>query len=125
MVRLEPIRWVPSIPFSTKTAPYLGLDIHLAQPPLPASEKAGEEELTGSDGWLKALPYLYSPKARLMWIDVQQPAGRRDPSSHEDVDGSFHNVEDAQKWWPAIKPWNVGLWLEDATIVLESPEKLL
>lgn len=103
------------MPFSTKTAPYIGLDAHLVQPPLPASGEAGKEELTGSEGWLKSLPYLYSPKARVMWVDVQQPAGTGSVS---------HDVEGVRKWWPTIKPWSIGLWLEDATIVMGKPEKL-
>lgn len=95
--------------------PYVGLDAHLVQPPLPASEQAGEEELTGSNGWLKTLTYLYSPNISPVWVDVQQPAGKGNPS---------HDIGTTQGWWPTIKPWTIGLWLRDATLVVETPEKI-
>lgn len=103
------------MPLSTKIMPYVGLDAHLVQPPLPASEQAGEEELTGSNGWLKTLTYLYSPNTSLVWVDVQQPAGTGNPS---------HDIGTTQGWWPTIKPWTIGLWLRDATLVVETPEKI-
>lgn len=123
VARLEPIRWAPSMPFSTKIAPYMGLDVQLVQPPLQASEEAGQEELTGSDGWLKTLPYLYSPKARLMRVDLQQPVSAGN-ASHQHASKPSQDVEDIQKWWPAIKPWSIGLWLEDSTLVFGKPERL-
>ena len=115
VVQLKPVRWFPSVPFSTKIMPYLGLDVHLVQPPLPASGQAGEEELTGSKGWLKSLLYLYSPNASPVWVDVQQPA---DAGNASDDDGA------TKEWWPTIKPWGIGLWLRDATLVVETPEKI-
>lgn len=116
VAQLRPMRWAPSVPFSTKTAPYVGLDTHLVQPPLPASAEAGEEELAGTDGWLKTLPYLYSPRARLMWVDVRQPSGAEGNASRD--------AGDVRSWWPTIRPWSIGLWLEDATIVFERPQSI-
>ena len=45
-------------------------------------------------------------KARLMWADVE---------------GSDIDIADSR--WPNIKPWSIGVWLEDATLMIPVPEQ--
>ncbi|KAI9805903.1 MAG: hypothetical protein M1825_000517 [Sarcosagium campestre] len=99
---LQPFTWTPSLPFSTKTLPYVGIDAALVQPPLPADPDW--PELAGTQRWLKTLALLQSPRTKGMWVQTF-PA---DPSVAE--------------WWPAVKPWRFGMWLEDATLSFPVPE---
>ena len=100
----QPFRWAPSFPFSSKVSPYLGLNVTLVQPPLPASEKAGQEEICGTERWARMLPLIECKSARLTWVDVEQPDGE----SEEEVS--------VAKWCPKIKPMKVGLSMEGASL---------
>ncbi|KAI9714577.1 MAG: hypothetical protein M1812_006382 [Candelaria pacifica] len=118
---LKPFQWFPAVPFSTKLCPWLGLNVHLVQPPLPASSKAGEEILCGTDEWKKLLPYMATNKARGMWVDVKESKVREQEVGESQAllggkgnEGSF----------PDVKPWKIGLWLEEVTLVFEKPEIL-
>ncbi|TXT07519.1 hypothetical protein VHUM_03239 [Vanrija humicola] len=90
--------YVPAVPVSTRVAGNL-LDMTLVQPPLPsgAAEEGDAAALTGTDTWCKVLPYIYSPRARLGWIDLQQAGG-----------GSFAPFTERR--------WLVGAKLEDAVV---------
>ncbi len=118
---LKPFQWFPAIPFSTKACPWLGLNVHLVQPPLPASTKAGEEILCGTDDWMKLLPYMATNKARGMWVDIKESKARKE------VDGESQALlggKGNKGWFPDVKPWKIGLWLEDATLIFDKPEIL-
>ncbi|KAI9705816.1 MAG: hypothetical protein M1836_005222 [Candelina mexicana] len=118
---LKPFRWFPAVPFSTKACPWLGLNVHLVQPPLPASSKAGEEILCGTDHWMKLLPYMATNKARLMWVDVN---GRKRREGADGESQALLNEKGNKGWFPDMKPWQIGLWLEEVTLIFEKPEIL-
>ncbi|KAI9704647.1 MAG: hypothetical protein M1820_005395 [Bogoriella megaspora] len=101
---LTPMKWVPPIPnFSTK---YLPLSTILAQPPLPSGDEA---MLCGTDLWRTFKVNAHAKKARCTWIAVAESTRK-----------------DQEAYWPAtkdLKPWSIGLWLEDATLDFPAPEE--
>lgn len=100
---LQPFTWTPAFPFSTKVPPYLGLNLTLTQPPLPASGEEGEEEIAGTDQWLRSYPFVECKRTRACWVNVEQPG---DGGDDDRVVG----------WWPKVKPMKVGLWMENAIL---------
>ncbi|KAL1411768.1 hypothetical protein Q8F55_002735 [Vanrija albida] len=68
--------YLPGVPISTRVAGYL-VDMTLVQPPVPsgAGESGDAAALAGTDTWCKVTPYIYSPRARLGWVDLQQAGG--------------------------------------------------
>ncbi|KZF22079.1 hypothetical protein L228DRAFT_247694 [Xylona heveae TC161] len=128
---LQAFQWLPSFPFSTK---YMPMDITLVQPPLPASNKPGEEILCGTNCWFKLLPEGYTQKARLMWVNytnVSSAADKRhindDHNTQEnDISTETGREETASvtKWWPSLHPWPVGLWMDQATLIFGVPDVL-
>jgi len=107
---IQPFRWAPSFRYSTRWSPYMGLQVTLVQPPLPASGKEDEEELCGTDKWASFLPQLECKRAQLAWVETEQPDGEGD----EEVA--------AASCWPKIKPWKVGMCLEDSDFVCPAPD---
>jgi len=107
---VQPFRWAPSFPYSTKLSPYMGLDVALTQPPLPASGKDGEEELCGTDKWARSVPLVECKRTQLAWVEVEQP------------EGEGEEERAAASWWPKIKPWKVGMCLENASLGFPVPE---
>ena len=82
------------------------LDSHLVQPPVPLSKEGPYQEyLCGTDRWVKALPKASTKKLRGMWVDVRSDS-------------------DKEGWWPDLKAWKIGLWMEDVTLDLDEPEVL-
>ena len=120
---LQPLRWAPAMPFTTKIMPYSGLDVHLVQPPLPASRDPDEDGETSSEGWLKCLPDLYSPRARGMWVDLHQGGGASATTKPVETTALLGNA-DLDQWWPKTNPWRLGLWLEQATLTFPAPDVL-
>ena len=100
--------WTPTFPFSGKFLARLGLSSDMVQPPLPEGEP--KDVLCGTDAWYKSTAGIYSPKAKLVWIDLKQPG--KDEGS------------DRENWWPGIRRWHVGIWLQDAQLDLDEPEIL-
>ncbi|KAL8865622.1 MAG: hypothetical protein Q9174_006789, partial [Haloplaca sp. 1 TL-2023] len=100
--------WTPIFPFSSKITRWLGLPDTMVQPPLPKGEP--EEVECGTDVWYKARASIYSPKAKLVWMDLKQP-GKQTGEAREN-------------WWPGIKRWNLGIWLQDVQMELGHPEVL-
>ena len=120
----KPIPYIPSISASTSIAKYVGLDLHLVQPPLPSGESANAE-LPGTDRWCKIMPFEYSPKTSLGWWDLKQgSATESDPLLENSEAQSPAGAEDTapkhQNWWPGIGRWRIGLIMENAEI--EFPE---
>lgn len=120
---LQPFSYLPALPFSTSILPYLGLDTHLIQPPLPASEAPGEEELAGTNQWLKTLPLLHTKSARGMWVQLKREQARKGEQSSE-ADPLLRGDAELRRWWPQLEPWKIGMWLEGATLVFKEPEVL-
>jgi hypothetical protein len=106
------------------------MDLNIVQPPLP-SGKSAQDELPGTDRWLKVLPVEHTKKASLGWWDLRQDAtgktrssvGDRMPTEEDRLLGSTD--EDAgnetsssgfENWWPGLGRWRIGVKMEDATI---------
>ncbi|KAL8787419.1 MAG: hypothetical protein Q9213_002196 [Squamulea squamosa] len=100
--------WTPTFPFSSNVLKWLGIPNSLVQPPLPEGEP--KEVLCGTDAWYKVTTSIYSPKAKLVWLDLRQPGKEAD--------------DENRHWWPGIKRWHVGLWLRDTRMDLGDPELL-
>ena len=100
---LKPFRWLPSIPFSSTMTP---LDSHIVQPPVPLSKDGPYQEwLCGTDRWVKALPKVNAKKLKGMWVDLRMDS-------------------DKEGWWPDLKPWKIGFWMEGVTLKIDEPEVL-
>lgn len=88
----------------------MGMNLAITQPPLPASAKEGEEELCGTDNWKSIVPLVECKQTRMAWVEVEQPEGE----GEEEVA--------VAGWWPKIKPWKVGMCLENAMLEFSVPE---
>lgn len=93
------------------------------QPPLP--EKPGTWELCGTTEWAKVLPYLYSDRARGMWVDVGKAKGDGNGQGGRDGERQplLGNAAGVDGWLPEVRPWKIGLWLEEAMLVFPEPER--
>jgi hypothetical protein len=123
---IKKIPYVPAFPFTTSIMPYLGFDVHLLQPPLPASSISpsaieGEggtvkegSEVAGTNEWRMVLPKAYTKWAKCASVDMRQSDG-----NGKDGKGK----EGSDNWWPGMMRWTLGLWIEDGT--LEFPESSL
>lgn len=123
---LTPTRWLPSFPFSTGISKYVGMNLDLGQPPLPAGRSTQGNELINVDGprqrrgseqllaenedadvlcgtkdWKYAAPLIWG-KAKLCWAQMDESVGA-----------------DQKGWWPAYRPWRTGLLLENGFINFE------
>jgi hypothetical protein len=87
--------------------PYLGVDVTLVQPPLPAGET---DELCGTDKWARTVPLVECKNARWAWVEAEQPEG-----------GGEEEIEVAS-WWPKIKPWKVAMCLENSKLEFPVPD---
>ncbi|KAL8673677.1 MAG: hypothetical protein Q9168_001892 [Polycauliona sp. 1 TL-2023] len=103
--------WTPTFPFSTSVLRWLGVPNSMVQPPLPEGDP--KELLCGTNAWYKVTADIYSPKAKLVWLDMKQLGNEDDNDKH------INN-----NWWPDIKRWHVGLWLQDTQMELGYPEVL-
>lgn len=99
---VKPFRWLPSFPFSSKAL--------VINPPVPASGKDGEEELCGTDKWVRTAMAFSCKNAKLCSTDVVQPLGE----GEEDIA--------LASWWPKVKPLKIGLCLEGASFGLATGE---
>jgi hypothetical protein len=104
-------------------AKYLGMDLHIVQPPLPEG-KGSLDELPGTDKWCKVLPLEYSKRASLGWWDLRQDVGKEENMTERDSllangDGERGGQQVGtgfENWWPGFGRWRMGIKLEDATI---------
>ena len=80
----------------------------MVQPPLPQGDP--KEVLCGTDAWYKVTANIYSPKAKLIWFDLEQQGN--------ELEGKNKN------FWPGIKRWHVGLWLQNTRMDIGDPEVL-
>lgn len=88
------VKWAPSGPLSTRYSP---LDTTLVQPPLPAGDVP---ILCGTDTWKLCKLLIWTHRATAVWVDV---------TTTDENEGNA---------WPVVKPWRLGICLEDATIEL-------
>lgn len=116
--RFQPMRYVPPMPMSTRAYGWLGIDLEIAQPPLPAGpseateamleaarehgQDAARSELAGTDKWCSSTPYQYSSATKLGWMDLRQADG-----------GNF--LPGAGRWAMAIKMTDTDLRLGEST----------
>lgn len=108
---------------------YLGMDLHIVQPPLPEG-KGSLGEIPGTDRWCKVFPLEYSKRTSLGWWDLRQDGGKEGEVTERDsllVNGdSEHGEEQAgtdfENWWPGFGRWRIGLKMEDATIYFNKGE---
>jgi len=97
---LTRMSYLPSFPYSTRWTP---LNTTLVQPPIPAGD---DGLLCGTDTWKAFEVVASTQKARLMWVKMGE---------EDEVERGGH--------WPDVKSWAIGLWLEDATLVVPEPEE--
>ncbi|CAL8574726.1 hypothetical protein XPA_000679 [Xanthoria parietina] len=100
--------WTPSFPFSSNVLKWLGVPNVMVQPPLPEGDP--REVLCGTNAWYKVAASIYSPKAKLVWIDLKQQGNEAEGEN--------------KHWWPGIRRWHVGLWLQNARLEFADPEVL-
>jgi hypothetical protein len=121
---LQPFSYIPALPFSTKISPWIGLDATLTQPPLLPQEDEGKElapELrSGSVEWLQMIPLVECSKTRGCWVDYEQPQSGLSPDGN---DGNGAGVQN-QGWFPTVRPYRIGMWLEGAEITADIPKVL-
>lgn len=98
--KLTPSRYLPSVPLSTS---WLPLSTILVQPPLPAGD---DLLLAGTDRWCTFAITAKTRKARLMAVRVD-------------------DVDEPSSSWPDVKPWSLGIWLEEATLDIPTPEEFV
>lgn len=122
-VTIQPMKWLPSFPFSSGWASYLGRETCITQPPLPTGDTP---ELCGTDQWKKADPLLYGRNTKLVWIDMKQPPSESgvEGDGNEEGDALLGRKQKNENWWPGMKRWHVGLWFDNATLSLSEPEIL-
>ncbi|KAK5135207.1 hypothetical protein LTR08_005456 [Meristemomyces frigidus] len=101
-VTLTPMRYLPAFPYSTTWTAAV-LNSTFVQPPIPAGD---DGFLCGTETWKTFEAVAATRKARLMWVKTAEA---------DNVGREGH--------WPDVKPWPVGLWLEDATLDIPVPEE--
>ncbi|KAK5128559.1 hypothetical protein LTR85_003230 [Meristemomyces frigidus] len=99
---LTPMRYVPAFPYSTKWTSSL-LSTIFYQPPLPAGD---DRLLCATERWKAFTAVAATRTARLMWVE----AAGDDKVKREG-------------YWPEVKPWSIGMWLENATLDIGAPEE--
>ncbi|KAE8444574.1 hypothetical protein EG329_014498 [Mollisiaceae sp. DMI_Dod_QoI] len=113
----QPISYFPSFTCSTNWAKYVGLDLDLAQPPLPEGQGV---ELVGTQRWCKIVPVETSKTTSLGWYDLRQRsegAGERDPLLGADRGGTEGlGEEEWENFWPGLGRWRIGIKMEDTVI---------
>jgi hypothetical protein len=116
--------YLPAIPFSTNISKYVGIDLRLAQPPLPSAEStissdtdhtdvplsAGQEELCGTQVWRIIAPEVWG-KAKCCWVKYAPDESKARQVAIESTP-LLEEVDSNSSWWPAYKPWKVGLWIQ-------------
>jgi hypothetical protein len=106
---MRPIQYLPSFPFNFQWLKYIGIDITLVMPPLPAGN-GSQGELPGTDRWCSMYPVARCSRTRLAIFDMSQ------------ADESGNVLADHENFWPGLGRWRVGVMMEKATLGLEHPE---
>jgi hypothetical protein len=119
---IQPIHYTPTFPFNSSWLGYLGLSTHLLQPPLPAGEPA--DVVVKTEGWKRSNPVLKTSKAKLVWVDMNQPDGSKSAGSGAAEGDALLGKNGPKNWWPGMKRWHVGLYCPDSTLELGEPDVL-
>ena len=126
-MELSKVKYVPSFPFSTSIATYSGVEMRMAQPPLPSAAgnlgllAKGEdvESLCGTKEWRFAMPEVWG-KASACWAKQVLPSKSASTSANGaeagEQDALLGGARGEDAGWPAYQPWSVGLWIEDGKI---------
>lgn len=125
---LSKVGYLPAFPFTTNLAKYFGMDLRMAQPPLPAGAHShkllrnGEvaEHLCGTEKWRVADPKIEG-RAKMCWVKQTVPLSSRNQSSDSseatERDGLLQRDRAVEEgWWPAYQPWSLGMWIEEGKI---------
>jgi hypothetical protein len=125
MATYKPIPYLPYFPLTTSLSAYVGMDLHIVQPPLP-SGKGAQGELAGTDKWCKVLPLEHTKKASLGWWDLKQDVasnnggsvGDRVPTEEDRLLNGTGKGETSgfENWWPGFGRWRIGVKMDNATI---------
>ncbi len=110
-------------------AKYLGMDMHIVQPPLPEG-KGRLGELPGTDRWSKVLVQEYSSRTSMGWWDLRQDGTKDEELTERDTLLGNHvwagNQEQVgtgyENWWPGFGRWRIGVKMEDATLMFDEGE---
>jgi hypothetical protein len=102
---LKPFRYLPAIPFSIKVLSWF-LSTDLVLPPLPSSDRPGDEVLCSTEHWKRSSLGFYARKMRLMWSEVSTPAvrdgdGKRGNGESDAADGDVESGSNG--WWPFLQ----------------------
>lgn len=118
---IQPTSYTPSFPSSTTWLGYLGMSTHILQPPLPAGSPP--DVVVSTDTWKRSSPAIKCSRAKMVWIDMKQPAnGAKGTESGEGEGGALLAKEANENWWPGLRRWHLGLHCPDATLELGDPE---
>jgi hypothetical protein len=120
LANIRKVPYVPSIPLHSGMAKYVGVDMRLAQPPLPAGDQDPKsvdpnevvDYLVGTDEWQGCIT-IFKGWSKLCSIDVQWP-----PSKSVSNKTPLLQPEDVAEgdWLPAYKLWSIGMWIENGTM---------
>jgi hypothetical protein len=106
---------------------YVGMDLRLAQPPLPAAQKsndvtdstADDSYLCGTEEWRIAVPEVWG-NAKCCWIKLSPLLKKVDETSpllnSAEETPNVSSANDPNTFWPAYSSWKIGLWLENGNI---------
>lgn len=97
--------WTPYFPLSTSMFKYIGLDLTLIHPPLPAGASS-QGELPSTERWCKVFPYQTSRRVCLGWVDMRQAAG-----------------QPYENFWPGVGKWTLGYRMDDAEMFFDVGER--
>jgi hypothetical protein len=131
-VNLAPFSYVPAIPFSTNMSKWIGMDLRLAQPPLPAATQTDDSKndvsyLCGTEEWKIAVPEIWGD-AKCCWINLS-PLSKKSGDENTPLLSSAESrpdglpAGDANAWWPSYAPWKVGLCIENGKINFKNGEE--
>jgi hypothetical protein len=119
------IPYLPSFPFSTGPLKYLGLDIAMVQPPLPAGKGVYNEVVgTEGEGWCKVQALEWAKNCKLGWFDLRVDGGEEEMllAGNERRGDSRPEHEN---WWPGMGRWQIGVVMHDAVIEFPKGDRWL
>jgi hypothetical protein len=121
-VTLQPFAFPPAFPFKNTWLGqyYTTLKLPPLQSAILASSDSWVEEdeqaeaifAVGTDEWCESQVLIETSKTRGCWVTLHPPEA--------------DDVVEAQRWWPqgsTWKPWAVGVWMEEADMLVKEGKK--